>query len=338
MSRDRTFREMWGEPLAATSLLTDWEIKKAIEELGVLISRDVFYDPSSPKYASYEVHASENLGSVDYLEHGELEERHRTNGNNICIPANATVRLFTMEHFDLPPDVFATVIGLGQLYAAGLTVGSTYVDPGTRNRVYLSVSNVTHHDILIPVGAPIGRAQFFVTGVPAQQQKKDPWRADLGYRKGKEVPKAAEEGYVERVRASLQAEVDALKARVEEAGRTAVIGNKAPEGLELLLAKVQQDLHSASARLESASNNLARQRLGLYLLAAIVAGLAVPESWWAALSGEGLPPLAKFLIPAVCGGLALMFVTYLARQAWAVVRRVFERSEGASTPNRPSSS
>lgn len=172
-----------GHEIAQVALLNDEQIRRAIEELRLLINRESYYDPKAAKYSSYEVHAAPEVGRVDFLENGELDEKKRSLIKGITIEPGDTVRLFTVEHFVLTSDVFATVIGLGQVHAAGLTVRSTYVDPGTQYRIYLSVSNVSDRAVIIPANAPIGRAQFLVLGEPCQSLKRSSWRTDLGYRR-----------------------------------------------------------------------------------------------------------------------------------------------------------
>lgn len=285
--KDLVFRAAWPGDLNPTALLADSELKSAIEDLGLLIDKDVFYDPTACKYAGYEVHAAPEVGYVDYLESGELEERRRSNSDWIRIEAGQTARLFTAEAFYLPADVFATVTGLGQLYAAGLVPGSTYVDPGTRNRIYLSVSNVSDGEVRIPVGAPIGRAQFFVLGTPATRLKKDTWRSRIGYERGPSTPVVREP------------DLNVIRKELLE-----IVGER--DGKDLALVPETSRIREISAKQRS-------NTLLLAVLFAYVFAVTLPSGVWSFLSGENLPPLLKFLIPAVAGGVLFVLFSWLAR-------------------------
>jgi deoxycytidine triphosphate deaminase len=279
---DDTFRGMWeGEEgeLRPAALLADWQVRRAIETHGLLVDPETVSDLDAAKYASLEVHAAPEVGRTDYPEDGSLEEHKKATPNgDISIPAGDTVRLFTVEHFLLPADVFATVTGLGQLYAAGLTVGSTYVDPGTRHQIYLSVSNVSDRTVVIPAGAPIGRAQFFILGESARKLKRDSWRTDLGYR-------------------SIE-EHDSALARDEV---------PAPETSHTDVSAEVRDLRRR--------NHL--DRIALVVIASVLVAMNIPERTFDWLDGKGLPPRVGFLVTAVAAGaffeLLLAFIRYVLK-------------------------
>lgn len=304
MASEHVFRELWGDrPLAPTAQLTDGQIRTAIEELGVLIDRDEAYDPSHAAYASYEVHASGDVGGIDYLTAGEGLREHRTPAGpdrKIRIAPGATVRLFTQEFFELPADVYATVIGLGQLYAAGLTVGSTYVDPGTRNRIYLSVSNVSEAEVLIPVGFPIGRAQFYVLGEAASRLKRSTWR-DIPYERGESHPRAlisdlaAIEERILRVEQSL--------SQLEQASNAGVVASHGPD---------EADLAETALTLGEMKRRVTWLLWAVVLLFGSMIFFLLPDAFWLALNGEGLSPAARFAITALAP----------AAMVWVVARFV----------------
>ena len=303
----RTFRNMWGDrALVATAQLTDAQIRVAIEELGTLIVRNEFYRPEDAKYASYEVHASDEVGEADYRGSRDGVRESRRHANPICISPGSTVRLFSQECFDLPPDVYATVIGMGQLYATGLTVGSTYVDPGTRATIYLSVSNVSQREVLVEVGAPIGRVQFYVLGAPAEQLHLAPPRSINRYRAGKTARPVASVASLEDLKAELRTvreQVAALPAQHAGAGLAEVrSGDNA-------VAKEQED----SRRVEAHS-------LALYFLTAAVVYPLLPEQFWVILNGEGLPAAARFFVVAVAGGGAFWLIVQLGIRSARLLR------------------
>ncbi|MCC6497895.1 MAG: hypothetical protein IT193_16710 [Propionibacteriaceae bacterium] len=300
MATEPSFRQLWGDrPLKPTAQLTDRQIRVAIEELGILLDRETAYDPAHAAYASYEVHASGDVGTIDYLTAGEGLREHRTPAGadgRIRIAPGATVRLFTKEAFELPPDVYASVIGLGQLYAAGLSVGSTYVDPGTRNRIYLSVSNVSDADVIIPVGFPIGRAQFYVLGDRAERLKRGSWR-DIPYERGESSPRALAKD-VDIVRSELQALRNDVAAAHLPARRSQ--GQPPPLGIDT-----------------SDTNRLQRQLSLLWLAVVVLAGslafLILPDQFWLALNGEGISPAARFVITALAPAVVVWLVAVMLK-------------------------
>jgi len=66
------------------------------------------------------------------------------------------------ESINLPSNMLALVTAPGQLFAAGLAAGSTYVDPGSQGEIHVSLTNLTQKIVRIPVGCLIARAMFFV--------------------------------------------------------------------------------------------------------------------------------------------------------------------------------
>jgi deoxycytidine triphosphate deaminase len=298
--------------LKPVALLNDNQIREAIETHGILINPSIYYVPEAAKYSSYEVHAAAEVGRVDFLEDGELEEKVKSQTREIMINPGDTVRLFTAEHFYLPADVFATVTALGQLYAAGLTVGSTYVDPGTSYRIYLSVSNVSDRPVSIPAGAPIGRAQFFVLGEPAGSLKRSAWRTDLGYRKAgaADVVSSSIETQIAKLKdenSELTTQLNAIRQDLLNAGSLSI-----PEFESRFVSiRVADELRQA----------LALQRIFFGLLVGILTAVLMPETAWRWLSGENLPPLAKFAIPAIAGGALFAVLVILSRSAAAAVRK-----------------
>ena len=312
MSHEPTLRGVWGKEIKPVALLNDSQIREAIEKHKLLINPDISYSPEAAKYASYEVHAAAEVGRVDFLEDGELEEKVKSQTREIVISPGDTVRLFTAEHFFLPADVFATVTGLGQLYAAGLTVGSTYVDPGTSYRIYLSVSNVSERAVVIPAGAPIGRAQFFVLGEPASTLKRSAWRTDLGYRKAKFTERSGSEDVAEQV--TILSEQNARLAEQLESLREEVARGNSFSGEDL------GSRFSSSKFADEVRQSLLFQSILIAIIAGILIAIAMPASVWRLLSGENLPPLAKFAIPAIAGGLLAFALLKFAKAGLRYLR------------------
>ncbi|MET9099522.1 dCTP deaminase domain-containing protein [Streptomyces antibioticus] len=151
-------------------ILTDEDIVAYARHYDLIVP----FDPENAKYASYELHASANAQILIY--HGEVTAHAPlppVNGELIIAPG-ATVRIDTAESIRLPDNVMANIIGLGQLYACGVTVANTYVDPGSRGPIYLALTNLGRRTVRIPVGEPIGRAQFHLLGRPVRTAHPGP--------------------------------------------------------------------------------------------------------------------------------------------------------------------
>lgn len=304
-----TFRSMWGErPLPETAQLSDYQIREAVEELGTLMVRNEFYRSADAKYASYEVHASDEVGEADYRNSKDGVRESRRHADPITITPGSTIRLFSQECFDLPPDVYATVIGLGQLYAAGLTVGSTYVDPGTRGTIYLSVSNVSQREVLLEVGAPIGRVQFYVLGSPATQLHLAAPRKIEKYRPGQAAPTVA-----------LASSVDAISVDLKEiATRVMSIETSLSElnGAPVTKTELKPIVEDGPA-----SQTLEVHNLLFYLLIPAVIYPLLPESLWTFLNGEGLPPAGRFVLTAIAGGVVFWLASLILTRAVRLAAR-----------------
>ncbi|MFB7219175.1 hypothetical protein [Streptomyces sp. NPDC056227] len=233
------------------------------------------FDPDNAKYASYEVHASGNAQVLVY--HGEVTAHAPLLpvAGELVIEPGATVRIDTAESIRLPDNVMANIIGLGQLYACGVTVANTYVDPGSRGPVYLAVTNLGRRTVRIPVGEPIGRAQFHLLGRSVRTAHPGPV-----YRR------------------SIQ-----LRVNSEETPHGSVSGSAIPGGGSGVVPVIDA---AAAAQLAERQNILDHRltllKLALYGLAGAWLGLlwaVAPQSGNALLrflNGDGIPDIAKFFV------------------------------------------
>jgi deoxycytidine triphosphate deaminase len=154
-----------GFPFSSAHILTDIQIREEVERIGLIGGE---YRPESARYASYELHASEYVEKLVYDQEVTGHVEMPTNENEIVLEPGITVKVYTAETINLPANMLALVIALGQLFAAGLAAGSTYVDPGSRGEIYISLTNLTGRSVRIPVGCPIARAMFFILGSPVE--------------------------------------------------------------------------------------------------------------------------------------------------------------------------
>jgi deoxycytidine triphosphate deaminase len=160
MSEPHTF-EWPGKP----RLLADWEIRQACIEHGLVtlqgegehsgLNRQI-------RHCSYELTTSNRVEIL--MADGDTTgfRDHQVEADGFWIPPMGTVRVFCREVLDLPKFVFAQCVGLGQIFAAGVIVGSTYVDPGSKGAIYLAMTNVGSRSIRIPLEKPLARAFFTV--------------------------------------------------------------------------------------------------------------------------------------------------------------------------------
>ncbi|WP_137991712.1 dCTP deaminase [Streptomyces vilmorinianum] len=291
-------------------ILTDDDIVRYANEHDLIVP----FDAENAKYASYELHASANAQVLIY--HGEFTAHAPlppVNGELILEPGD-TVRIDTAESIRLPDNVMANIIGLGQLYACGVTVANTYVDPGSRGPIYLAVTNLGRRTVRIPVGEPIGRAQFYLLGRPVRTAHPGPV-----HRRSIRLRVAGEEA-------------DDLRG-------TARPGNGARPGAGVIDPAAATQL---AAHQEALDHRLTRLKLALYAMAGAWIGLlwaVAPASGNAilrALNGDGIPDVAKLAVGlAVPALLTLCFRD--VRRSWTHLlgrrRAALEPADDATRPS-----
>lgn len=285
---DATTRKRALAPQAAMALV-DWQIAEAVEADG-LISEG--YQPESARYATYEAHASDYVQVLTYSEDAMTAHvRRRVTAGEIWISPGETVKIYTEEVFNLGDHMYAMVTGLGQLYACGLTIGNTYVDPGSRGAIYLAVTNVSARAVGIPVGCPIARVQF--------------WR--LGERPSKQHP-----GHQARRRIELS------------------VGIETPETHDgRALGKVEPLVVRPVRTYEVAFVVQTFFFLGLFWY-------ANPASFhrlFRFAAGDGLPPVAHFLVPAVMGPVIFFALRAAWRLLWQPLKQTIWRTLHTSGPD-----
>lgn len=204
------------EPAAA---LVDWQIKQAVDDSELIIEG---YHPEAAKYATYEARASNYVQRLAYNGDRTMHVTDRAVDGSIWIASGETVKLYTIEVFNLPDDMYAVVTGLGQLYACGLSIGSTYVDPGSRGAIYLAVTNVSPVAVCLPVGIPIARFQFWRLG-------ETPTRKHLGHQARRRIELTTRAGGSRRGRPA--DDLSQLQRKVSRLGATVVIQMFALVGL-----------------------------------------------------------------------------------------------------------
>ncbi len=153
-------------------LLTDWEIAEACRTHRlVTVDGEGAHSELSTRvrHCSYELTVSNRVQILVDNRDRTMHQDHDVETDGFWVPAGATVRVFSREVLELPKCVFAQCVGLGQLFSAGVIVGSTYVDPGSKGAIYLSMTNVGHRAVRIREGQPLARGFFHVLGADVEK-------------------------------------------------------------------------------------------------------------------------------------------------------------------------
>jgi deoxycytidine triphosphate deaminase len=145
-------------------ILRDEEINKALL-INCLLTKDSS-DSERIRQASYELRLSnevERLVLQDGEEKASAKYERPANGveKTLRIDPGQTVKAQVMEYFNLPNDVVAHIIPVGNIYKIGLSPETTFADPGFEGAFYIVLSNYSHRVVELNVGQPIARVEFF---------------------------------------------------------------------------------------------------------------------------------------------------------------------------------
>ena len=142
--------------------LTDAQIRAAFK-LGMLLKNTV---PDNAKYASYELRIGQKtvmlVSDKGIAQEKMYEETTKTyNANDtITIHPGQTIKLFAEEWLDIPANVLALALPVGNLYRLGLSPETTFADPGFTGEFWIVVCNYSGRVVDIKVGEPLARIQF----------------------------------------------------------------------------------------------------------------------------------------------------------------------------------
>lgn len=75
----------------------------------------------------------------------------------------------TVEHFDIPPDVLATVMDKSTWARVGLNLFNTVIEPGWKGWLTLELVNHSLDTIEIPAGSPIAQIVFHRLDQPTER-------------------------------------------------------------------------------------------------------------------------------------------------------------------------
>jgi deoxycytidine triphosphate deaminase len=146
-----------------TGIIRDEELRAAIDR-NLLLTKDST-DPSRVRQASYELRLSNRVEFLRLSEApGAATARYERPANGIGekleIPPGTTAKVFVKEVFNLPTNVVAHVIPVGNIYKLGLSPETTYGDPGFDGEFYIILCNYSSRIVEVRVGDPVARVEF----------------------------------------------------------------------------------------------------------------------------------------------------------------------------------
>lgn len=144
------------DPKYPVGMLTDTDIKSA---LSILFSEHA--DKERAKYSTYEIVLDEGFEVIEYSIEGGILRRSCSPGDGlIAVAPGETVLVYSKECFSLPPNVYARVNTVGQIFLAGFSAENTYVDPGFCGQISITLINNSSRVLSMKAGAPLARVEF----------------------------------------------------------------------------------------------------------------------------------------------------------------------------------
>ena len=129
------------------------------------------FDINSVRHASYQLRLGNTIKvnikntseqSDQVLENFQKVKWSVENGQNyIDIKPRQRALIYTEEKFDFPDNVIGFVICRGLLFSLGMTPENTYVDPGFKGELYITIVNTNENTIRLCKGMHIARLFIF---------------------------------------------------------------------------------------------------------------------------------------------------------------------------------
>jgi deoxycytidine triphosphate deaminase len=146
-------------------IIRDEEIRSALQR-GFLIEQGTF-DLGRVRQASYELRLGDTVERLvlDHSVGGSTAiARYERPANGIedilRIDPGQTIKVFTREMLDMPKNVLAHVIPVGNVYKLGLSPETTYADPGFDGAFYITLCHYSSRIVELKVDQPIARIEF----------------------------------------------------------------------------------------------------------------------------------------------------------------------------------
>lgn len=137
-------------------MLTDTDIKAA---LNILFCENA--EMARAKYSTYEIVLDEGFEVIEYSATGEILRIAKTPSDGlIAVAPGETVLVYSKESFSVPENVYARVNTVGQIFLAGFSAENTYVDPGFRGQVSITLINNSSRVLSMKAGSPLARVEF----------------------------------------------------------------------------------------------------------------------------------------------------------------------------------
>lgn len=138
--------------------LTDALIRRAISEHRIIRNSD----DAQAKYACYELRIGDEVRHLVLEdEPGQGSDLYRVKNipqdGQFAISPGETFSVYAKEELDIPADVFALAIPVGNLYKLGLIPETSFADPGYHGKFHLILCNYSNRIVNLRVGDPLAR-------------------------------------------------------------------------------------------------------------------------------------------------------------------------------------
>jgi deoxycytidine triphosphate deaminase len=123
-------------------------------------------DAASAKYACYELHIGDHiqqlvLDNTPGNENDLYKVKRIGDDGVVQIGPGETYKIYAKEQLNMPADVFAISIPVGNMFKLGLNPETTFADPGFSGDFYVTVCNYSQRIVKLKVGDPLARLFFF---------------------------------------------------------------------------------------------------------------------------------------------------------------------------------
>lgn len=136
------------------STLARSEIIERVEKKELISSE---FEPSRIREACYEARISNEFFNI--TESNSIRTVIADGDYYILRPNNQAVCI-TKEYFDIPLDIIARVLLVGDYFSLGIAPVNTYADPGFKGKLGIVLTNTSSNYLKLKVGEPIAKIEF----------------------------------------------------------------------------------------------------------------------------------------------------------------------------------
>jgi deoxycytidine triphosphate deaminase len=153
---------VFGMAKGREGFLIDKEIRAAIQNGQLVVNGQ----DSQAKYACYELQIGSDIQQLVLdREPGARNDLYRgkeiSSDGSFQIYPGETFKIVAKESLNIPADVCAFAIPVGNLFRLGLNPETTFADPGFAREFFVTVCNYSRHVVKLNVGDPLCRLFFF---------------------------------------------------------------------------------------------------------------------------------------------------------------------------------